>query len=68
MGKFLSIIIMLYADDLCIMSMSSAGLQQLLVQCDDYSRRHSITFNVNKSMCMFSNLMLTKNVILLICF
>ena len=36
---------MLYADDLCIVSLSSAGLQQLLVQCDDYCKKHSITFN-----------------------
>ena len=27
---------MLYADDLCIISLSSAGLQQLLVHCDNY--------------------------------
>ena len=44
---------MLYADDLCIISLSSAGLQQLLVQFDDYCRKHSITFNVSKSICMF---------------
>ena len=31
---------MLYTDDLCIISLSSAGLQQLLVQCDDYCRKH----------------------------
>ena len=30
---------MLYADDLCIVSLSSAGLQQLLVQCDDYCKK-----------------------------
>ena len=41
------------ADDLCIISLSSAGLQQLLVQCDDYCRKHSITFNVSKSISMF---------------
>ena len=35
---------MLYADDLCIISLSSAGVQQLLVRCDDYCRKHSITF------------------------
>ena len=29
---------MLYADDLCIISLSLAGLQQLLVQCDDYCK------------------------------
>ena len=44
---------MLYADDLCIISLSSADLQQLLVQCDDYCRKHSINFNVSKSICMF---------------
>ena len=44
---------MLYADGLYIISLSSAGLQQLLVQCDDYCRKHSITFNVSKSICMF---------------
>ena len=25
----------------------------LQVQCDDYCRKHSITFNVSKSICMF---------------
>ena len=44
---------MLYADDLCIVSLSSAGLQLLLVQCDDYCKKHSITFNVSKSVSMF---------------
>ena len=28
---------MLYADDLCIVSLSSAGLQKLLSICDDFS-------------------------------
>ena len=37
---------MLYADDLCIVSLSSAGLQQLLTICDKYCTMHSITFNV----------------------
>ena len=46
---------MLYADDLCIFSWSPPGLLQLLVQCDDYCRKHSITFNVSKSICMFFN-------------
>ena len=34
---------MLYADDLCIISLSSAGLQQLLSNCDQYCAMHSIT-------------------------
>ena len=43
---------MLYADDLCIVSLYSAGLQKLLSICDEYCARHSITFNVKKSVCM----------------
>ena len=38
--------IMLYADDLCIISLSSAGLQQLLSICDQYCAMHSITINI----------------------
>ena len=41
------------ADDLCIISLSSAGLQKLLSICDECCARHSITFNVKKSVCMF---------------
>ena len=44
---------LLYADDLCIVSLSSAGLQQLLSICDQYCVSHSLTFNVRKSVCMF---------------
>ena len=44
---------LLYADDLCIVILSSAGLQQLLSICDQYCASHSITFNVHKSVCMF---------------
>ena len=35
-----------YADDLCIVILSSAGLQQLLSICDQYCAIHSMTFNV----------------------
>ena len=31
---------LLYADDLCIVSLSSAGLQQLLSICDQYCASH----------------------------
>ena len=51
---------MLYADDLCIVSLSSAGLQQLLSICDQYCAMHSITFNVKKSVCMFSRCSMNK--------
>ena len=44
---------LLYADDLCIVSSSSAGLQQLQSICDQYCASHSLTFNVRKSVCMF---------------
>ena len=43
---------MLYADDLCIVSLSSASLQQLLLICNQYCAMHSITFNVKK-ICMY---------------
>ena len=45
---------MLYADELCIVSLSSAGLQNLLSICNKYCASHSITFNVKKSLCMSS--------------
>ena len=51
---------MLYADDLCIVSLSSAGLQQLLTICDQYCAMHSITFNVKKSVCMFFRCSMNK--------
>ena len=51
---------MLYADDLCIVSLSSAGLQQLLSICDQYCAMHSITFNVKKIVCMFFRCSMNK--------
>ena len=50
-GKLLNHL--LYADDLCIVSLSFAGLQQLLPIGDQYCASHSLTFNVRKSVCMF---------------
>ena len=44
---------MLYVDDICIISLSSAGLQQLLNICSVYSEIHILTFNAKKSMCMY---------------
>ena len=52
---------MLYADDLCIVSLSSAGLQKLLSICDEYCASHSITFNVKKSVCMFFKCTVNKH-------
>ena len=51
---------MLYADDSCIVSLSSAGLQQLLSICDHYCAMHSITFSVKKSVCMFFRCSMSK--------
>ena len=52
--------LMLYADDLCIVSLSSAGLQQPLSICDQYCAMHSMTFNVKKSVCMFFRCSMNK--------
>ena len=48
---------MLYTDDLCIVSLSSAGL---LSSCDQYCAMHSITFNVKKSVCTFFRCSMNK--------
>ena len=40
---------MLYADDLCIVSLSSVSLQKnMLSICEEYCANHAITFNVKK--------------------
>ncbi len=41
-----------YADDLCIMSASPSGLQQIMNICTNYASENDITFNHKKSMCM----------------
>ena len=41
-----------YADDLCLLSPSAYGLQNLLDICVDYGLDHDIIFNPNKSVCM----------------
>ena len=52
---------MLSADDLCIVSLSSAGLQKLLSICVEYCASHSITFHVKKSVCMFFKCTVNKH-------
>ena len=42
-----------YADDLCIVSLATGGLQNLLSICENYCVSHSITSNVKKSIGMF---------------
>ena len=50
-GKFVNH--MMYADDLCVISLSSSGLQLLLNICTDYSQLHDLTFNVKISVRRF---------------
>ena len=57
-GKFINH--MIYADDLCIISLSSSGLQSLLNICTDYCQLHDLTFNAKKSVCMFSRSSVNK--------
>ena len=54
---------MLYADDICIISLSSAGLQQLLniILCSGYSELRDLTFNAKKSMCMYFSTSMNKH-------
>ena len=52
---------MLYTNDLCIVSLSSAGLQKLLAICGKYCASHSISFNVKKSVCMFFKCTVNKH-------
>ena len=40
---------LMYADDLVVLSPSSAGLQQLLDLCSEYGLQHDIIFNASKS-------------------
>ena len=41
-----------YADDMCVISPSVAGLRKLLSICEEYASEHDIIFNAKKSMCM----------------
>ena len=52
---------MLYADDICIVSLSSSGLQHLLNICSDYCERHDLTFNAKISMCMYFSTSINKH-------
>ena len=38
-----------YADDLCLISLSSAGMQKLLNLCSKYAVDHSLTYNAKRS-------------------
>ena len=38
-----------YADDLCLISLSSSGMQQLLHICNTYAAEHQLLYNGSKS-------------------
>ena len=38
-----------YADDLCLICLSSAGMQKLLKVFSKYATEHSLSYNANKS-------------------
>ena len=38
-----------YADDLCLIALSSSGIQSLLDICDKYATGHQLTYNATKS-------------------
>ena len=52
---------MLYDDDICIISLSSAGLQHLLNICSGHSELHDLTFIAKKSMCMCFSTSMNKH-------
>ena len=41
-----------YADDMCLLSFSSTGMQKLLNICDQYSNDHDLIYNSKKTMSM----------------
>ena len=51
---------MLYAEDICIISLSSSGLQRLLNICDNYCKLHDLIFNAKKSMYRYFSTTINK--------
>ena len=49
-----------YADDLCLISLSSAGMQKLLDMCSSYAVEHLLTYNGSKSFSLGFNLSILK--------
>ena len=41
-----------YADDMCLIYLSSRRMSQLLNICNNFAISHSFTYDTNKSMCM----------------
>ena len=46
-----------YADDICLISLSSSGMQQLLNMCQNYATNHQLIYNSAKSfsLCFKNN-------------
>ena len=44
-----------YADDHCLICLSSAGMQKLLNVCSNYATEHSLSYNANKSYSLCFN-------------
>ena len=57
---------MLYADDICIISLSSSGLQRLLKICDDYCKMDDFIFDANESMYIYLSTTMNKHCGLLV--
>ena len=51
-GKIVDILVshLSYADDMCLISLSSRGVIQLLNICDNFATSHSLTYNT-KNQC-----------------
>ena len=50
----------MYADDLVLISPSSAGLSQLLHECEKFGTRHDLKYNAKKSAVMIYRSMTLK--------
>ena len=50
----------MYADDLVLISPSSAGLSQLLHECEKFGTRHDLKYNAKKSVVMIYRSMTLK--------
>ena len=50
----------MYADDLVLISPSSAGLSQLLHECDKIGTRHDLKYNSKKSVVMIYRSIILK--------
>ena len=49
-----------YADGLCVISLSSSGMQQLLHNCNEYAAEHQLINHQMRKMYAHANLLLRK--------